>query len=72
MTGKPKDPDKQHSPNWGGKRIAAPGKTLGRDKSLANPVRVTFWIEADELEQIKKHGSVTDVLRRLVKEFLEQ
>lgn len=53
---------------WGGKRIPGEGKSLGRPSTLQNPVRVTIWLEAEQLAWVKSQGEQGEVIRRLIDE----
>lgn len=46
---------------WGGIRQGS-----GRPPTLKNPVRVTIWLEADELDWIKSQGKQGEVTRQLI------
>lgn len=59
MPGKPKDPTKQ----WGGKRQGS-----GRPSTLKNPIRVTIWLEAEQVDWLKLQGEQGEVIRRLIEQ----
>lgn len=46
---------------WGGKREGA-----GRPSTLKDAVRVTVWLEAEQLAWVKTQGEPGEVIRRLV------
>lgn len=46
---------------WGGKREGA-----GRPSTLKNAVRVTVWLETEQLEWVKAQGEPGEVIRRLI------
>lgn len=46
---------------WGGKRQGS-----GRPPTLQNPVRVTIWLEAEQLTWVKSQGEQSKVIRRLI------
>jgi len=48
---------------WGGKRQGA-----GRPQTLKNPKRVTFWLEAEQVEWLKSQGEKSEVVRRLIEQ----
>lgn len=56
---------------WGGKRIPGEGKSLGRPSTLQNPVRVTIWLEAEQLAWVKSQGKRFEVIRRLIDEAMK-
>lgn len=48
---------------WGGKREGA-----GRPPTLKNAVRITIWLEAEQLAWVKAQGEPGEVIRRLVEQ----
>lgn len=49
---------------WGGKR-----KGAGRPSTLKNAVRVTVWLEAEQLTWVKTQGEPGEVIRRLIEQI---
>lgn len=48
---------------WGGKREGA-----GRPATLKGAVRVTIWLEAEQLEWVNSQGEQGEVIRRLIEQ----
>lgn len=63
MTGKKKDPDKQYSPDYGGKRTGAGIRT---GPTLKTPVNVTVTLEQHQLAWLKAHQNVSKTIRELI------
>lgn len=48
------------------RKPTGPRPTAGRPSTLKDPVRLTIWLEAEQLEWVKAQGEPGEVMRRLI------
>jgi len=50
------------------RKPTGPRPMAGRPSTLKDPVRVTIWLEAEQLGWVKSRGELSEVIRRLIDE----